>query len=294
MNKDLVIITPTFNRAECLQRLYASLKNQINKEFVWFICNDGGTDNTSEIVTSFLNEGIIKVKYIEKMNSGKSRTLNEMLSRINDFKFALIVDDDEILFDNAVSTVYEYMRKYINTDCGVIAFNRKDMKGRLISNFDNSRDLFMSYQEKVNKGYHSDGYVGYFTEKLGHNRFPVFGNEKYVAPSVLVLLVSRHASVLWASPSIGKTEYRDDGISKGGRSVRVKSPRGMIYHALMMQDFKFKLKTRCKYSVLGYAYISYSNYRVIDVIDYNIQGLKFIKICRPLGFILSLYWKLFL
>ena len=58
--KTLTIFTPTFNRANLLPRLYNSLKNQTNQNFVWMIINDGSSDNTDEVVKSFLEENFLE------------------------------------------------------------------------------------------------------------------------------------------------------------------------------------------------------------------------------------------
>lgn len=40
----ITILTPTYNRGQELKNLYESLKRQINKNFVWYIVDDGSTD----------------------------------------------------------------------------------------------------------------------------------------------------------------------------------------------------------------------------------------------------------
>ena len=49
----ITIITPTYNRAHTLSRVYESLKNQTFKDFKWIIIDDGSTDNTEGLVKSF-------------------------------------------------------------------------------------------------------------------------------------------------------------------------------------------------------------------------------------------------
>ena len=50
MMKTVTIITPTYNRAELLKKLYQSLEQQNNKDFEWLIVDDGSTDRTKEAV----------------------------------------------------------------------------------------------------------------------------------------------------------------------------------------------------------------------------------------------------
>jgi len=50
------IFTPTFNRARTLSRCYQSLLAQDFKDFEWLIVDDGSTDNTKELIKSFISE----------------------------------------------------------------------------------------------------------------------------------------------------------------------------------------------------------------------------------------------
>lgn len=291
MTKELVIITPTYNRSHSINILYQSLKQQDCKDFVWYICDDGSKEDYSTIVESLNNEGIIDIIYERKGNTGKSKTLNQMFSKLQGYTFALIVDDDEILFPTAISVVLEYVSKYKDTDCGMIDFNRESLEGKVISNFNHREDFFMTVQKRKAMGYSSDGYTGYFVNRLADYRFPSFDNEKYVAPSVLSLLVSQRCKLLWAKVSIGKTEYREDGITKSGRMMRLKSPCGMAYHALLMQHPDSGIKNRFIYSVLGYAYLAYSGHIISEVKDDFTKKYSLLPICKPLGYLVSKYWK---
>jgi len=44
----ITIVTPSYNRAHTLTRVYDSLKNQSFEDFKWIIMDDGSTDNTRE------------------------------------------------------------------------------------------------------------------------------------------------------------------------------------------------------------------------------------------------------
>ena len=64
----LTFCVPTYNRANFLKELINSviLANQVshNIDFEIFICDDGSTDNTKEIVDSFKNNDFsTKIKY---------------------------------------------------------------------------------------------------------------------------------------------------------------------------------------------------------------------------------------
>lgn len=62
--KYLTIFTPTYNRSNLLLHLYKSLCEQINKDFLWLIIDDGSKDNTKELVDIWKKENKIKIQYI--------------------------------------------------------------------------------------------------------------------------------------------------------------------------------------------------------------------------------------
>lgn len=49
-NKKITILTTTFNRGYIIENLYRSLCRQTNKDFSWFIVDDGSSDNTKVLV----------------------------------------------------------------------------------------------------------------------------------------------------------------------------------------------------------------------------------------------------
>ena len=48
----ITILTPTYNRASLLPRLFDSLLRQTSKDFEWIVVDDGSTDDTREVVAN--------------------------------------------------------------------------------------------------------------------------------------------------------------------------------------------------------------------------------------------------
>ena len=53
------VITPTWNRADYLIRVYNSLLSQSYKKFEWLVCDDNSTDNTIEVAKALNIKHII-------------------------------------------------------------------------------------------------------------------------------------------------------------------------------------------------------------------------------------------
>lgn len=52
----VTILTPTYNRGYTLKKLYNSLINQTNKNFIWLVIDDGSTDDTRNLINLFMGE----------------------------------------------------------------------------------------------------------------------------------------------------------------------------------------------------------------------------------------------
>ena len=68
--KRITVFTPTFNRAYCLAQCYDSLLRQTNKDFTWLIIDDGSSDNTKELVKTWINKGQFDIQYHYQDNQG--------------------------------------------------------------------------------------------------------------------------------------------------------------------------------------------------------------------------------
>lgn len=97
----ITILTPTYNRAHTLLKLYNSLVNQTNKGFEWLVIDDGSTDETKKLIEQLKEDGSIDIRYFKKNNEGKHSALN-IGFREAKFEWILIVDSDDWLKPNMV------------------------------------------------------------------------------------------------------------------------------------------------------------------------------------------------
>ena len=104
MKKPLTIFTPTFNRAHTLPRLYDSLCSQTNKDFEWLIIDDGSTDETRDLVLSYIEEKVFPVKYIFKENEGLYTGYNTAYAII-DSDLNVCIDSDDAMPADAVEII---------------------------------------------------------------------------------------------------------------------------------------------------------------------------------------------
>lgn len=100
---NFTVYTPTFNRAHTLVRVYDCLKKQSFKNFIWLIVDDGSTDNTKDLVETWLKEAILEIRYLYKPNGGK-HTAMELAHKSVTTKYIIGLDSDDILLPYAIET----------------------------------------------------------------------------------------------------------------------------------------------------------------------------------------------
>ena len=98
MVKVSIIIT-TYNRAQFIQRIYKQVVAQDYSNFELLIINDGSTDETSEILSSFDD---IRLKIFDVPNGGVSNARNIGLSNASG-EYIFFIDDDDIIPSDYIS-----------------------------------------------------------------------------------------------------------------------------------------------------------------------------------------------
>lgn len=112
-NTKITIITPTYNRAHTLPRVYESLKNQTFRDFKWIIMDDGSTDNTKEIVEQFKAENLFPLEYYYQHNQHKFLTVLDGIKKVNS-KYHMIIDSDDIYPNNSLEILHTEVEKIKN------------------------------------------------------------------------------------------------------------------------------------------------------------------------------------
>ncbi|HMC00857.1 MAG TPA: glycosyltransferase family 2 protein [Flavobacteriaceae bacterium] len=96
------IITPTYNRAHTIERVYSSLLNQSEKSFNWIVVDDASTDNTELLINQWQKKAFFSIKYYKlKENKGKPNAVNFGLNYCN-YEYTIIADSDDSFSSNTL------------------------------------------------------------------------------------------------------------------------------------------------------------------------------------------------
>ncbi|GAB1482749.1 glycosyltransferase family 2 protein [Treponema sp.] len=247
----LTIFTPTFNRKDTLINLYHSLSNQTRKDFEWYIIDDGSTDNTSDIVKYFIEQKIIKIKYLYKENEGKTVAYNLALSLTNS-KYFTCIDSDDILSNNfAIENALNQINNSINHNSKVIGylFNCIDFKYNVIGNKINRifTSTIFDYYHK-NNGY-GDKFIIFITQLHKHYFFPYYALEKFVPEALIYNRMSKKYTFIFFPDNLKMVEYRNDGLSKNYRKLIISNPTGFFTYFNELLDMNISFKSKTYYSI---------------------------------------------
>ncbi len=294
---NISILTPTYNRADLLKRLYKALLTQTDKDFVWIIVDDGSTDNTEETVRRWIaSESEFEIRYLKKINSGKSSALNLAFESCRDIDFFAVIDSDDIAIPQAVETIKNKAKQYsANEIVGAIFFRYQNVDNSLLCLSKKSiltEEKILTRYEHDAKYTKDDGCFGYYKRVTDNYRYPEYPNEKYVGPTVLQMAMARQYKIAFTEDVVGIAEYQDGGLTRSGRKLRIKNPLGMIHYSGLLQDkINPSLKSRIKYAISAQAYASLCPYTKKQLFEMGIPKSYLKFWAKPFGMLLALRWK---
>ena len=290
---EIVVLTASYNRADNLQKLYSSLKAQTNKKFEWLIVDDGSTDDTENLISHFIEENQINIKYIYQSNGGKAKALNKGFCQSDYAEIFAVVDSDDYLLPNAIDLIYDNLNRYKNhIDVGAFFFHYKRPDGQTIESRKKKLDedkILTVYEYNNIFGKH-DGCICYFRDAVYEYRYPEYTGEKYVGPTVILMEMSEKYKIVYSPTILGIAEYQEGGLTKSGRKLRLKNPRGMIHYCTLMMSNKSNLITQFKYGVSIWPYSRLAKKSFREILSFVKKPLLLLVTYIP-GQLLYFYWK---
>ena len=228
----LSVLTPTYNRADTLEKLYTSLvlNSYSNLDFEWLIMDDGSTDKTSMLVNGFINQKIIDIKYFKQENKGKMSAMNELVKYATG-DVMITCDSDDYFTPDAFDEIRRNMHLLEeNDDTYALAFLIQDSKGNISGNRfeeDNHKgSMFDFYYREKKTGELTLLFKSSIRKEYVHK---LENGEKFITEARLYHEIDEKYHVIGINKPIMVREYQDDGYSKNIRKVMKENPVG-YYH----------------------------------------------------------------
>lgn len=249
--ENLAILTPTYNRADLLPRAYNALVGQTNKNFVWYIIDDGSKDNTEDVVSEFIKDNLISIKYVKKENGGKHTALNVGINMIEE-PILVIVDSDDYLTNDAVETIlsnYAVIKDDSNI-CG-IGYLKGNIDNKVVGKLYTKNCCVDSFvNQRYNKNTYGDKSEVFKTDILKQFPFPEFKGESFLSEATVWATMSGKYKMLFINKIIYICDYQVGGLSDGVAKRLFKNPKGAKTCYKVLTGKGFNLKNKIKYTIL--------------------------------------------
>lgn len=289
----VTVFTPTYNRGYILPRLYESLCRQTCRDFEWVIVDDGSTDGTEDIVSSWMREEKIPILYQRKENGGKHTAINRGVELASGDLF-FIVDSDDYLTDNAVETIVGEWIKVKNSNlCGMSFQRGRYINGNLVCKDETKypEDCMISnyITMKHNRGTSADNAEVWVTKYMREHPFTVYPGERFMSEAIVWIRLAKERDMLCSNKIIYVCEYLEGGLTDQGKKLRFLCPKGGIEGSLETMSGHFNFRMRIKQTLLYIVYSKFDGRSAMEMMKCPYKGL--VAMCLPVGLSLYHYWK---
>lgn len=237
------VLTPTYNRAHVLHRVYDSLNRQKVRDFEWVVVDDGSTDDTPMVLARWQTEANFPITWCRYSNNrGKQAALNLGRTLVSG-EYTLVLDSDDAFVDDAMETIAAWRNK-TNVDskngiCG-LAFRCVDKSGNIVGTLRNGKQNFPEESMTISTraaryglGINFDYTIVYKTKIFPEMDYGELDGSENLPPSIGVNRVSDSYDVIYIDRAI-RVFYRQDGVARlSDKPARqVKWPRGNYLRVL--------------------------------------------------------------
>ncbi len=247
----LTVFTPAYNRAHTLPRTYASLLSQTCKDFEWLIIDDGSSDGTRELVSGWIAEGKIPIRYVYQENQGMHGAHNTAYKNITT-ELNTCIDSDDYMPSDAVEKIVSFWKAHGSDEyAGIVGLDYAEGGGLIGTEFPEEM------KETTLNGFYANGGKGdkklvYRTEVvLKYSEYPLFAGEKYFSLGYKYLLIDQDYKLLTLNEPLVIVDYQTDGSSFNMYRQYWNNPNGFMFlrkeHMRLYHSFKGRFKSCIHY-----------------------------------------------
>lgn len=286
--KKLTVFTPTYNRKHLLPRLYESLKNQLDKNFIWMIIDDGSTDGTKDLIEEWQRENKLQIEYFYKENEGMHSAHNMAYEKIST-QWNTCVDSDDIMPNDAVKIINQNTANDPGEEYYGFVGLDADFSGHILGKRipPQLTKVQMMELEGVH-GINGDKKLIFKTQIMSSlPPYPVFVGEKLVPLSYKSLEAEKRNLFLKPINHIlCLVEYQDDGSTKNMLKQYRQHPRGFAFMRVAKLNSNGRLKEQFKSAV----HLNSGTFFTGDIANmFKTKNTMLVLATLPAGILLNLY-----
>lgn len=244
----ITVFTPTYNRADLLVRGYDALKKQTSKDFEWLIIDDGSSDNTKELVQSWIDANEIPIRYIYKENGGLHTGYNTAIENIKT-ELCVCIDSDDYMPEDAIEKIVRlWNHKGSKEVAGILGLDFYHDNTPIGGYFPAGIDQLHIIEMASKYNHHGDVKVVHRTALLKEVApMPVFEGEKNFNPIYLFYKIDMHYPLILLNENLCYVEYQLNGMTYNIYNQYLDSPRSfselrklMMVHPMAPLSLKFR------------------------------------------------------
>jgi len=280
----ITVFTPTFNRGHLLQNVFNSLCKQTFSDFEWIIVDDGSTDNTEEVIQSFIDTKKLNIRYFYQQNAGKHVAINKGVNNALG-KLFFILDSDDELPECALDIVDFYISKCIKLPLlGGVSGRRNYADGTIVGNNKFDEIITNTLNIRFKYGVTGDLVEIYKTEVLKKYPFPEIENEKFCPEDLIWNRIAREYDLLFFNKGIYTTQYLPDGLTSKIVQIRMKSPIAsmLTYSELGNYNISIIQKIKANINFWRFAFNSKQSFGY----KWQLSKGAFMGLLIPIGFLM--------
>jgi glycosyltransferase involved in cell wall biosynthesis len=243
---DITVVTPTYNRASLLPRLYESLQAQTFANFEWLIVDDGSTDQTRELIEGW--EAPFPVRYVYQANAGMKVAWDRGVELARGDHVAVIGSDDRYLPDGLERLVEGWR----GLDDGFASVNGRtvtpdgNLNGTAFTGPIDADSFTLFYRHRI------VGDTAGLARTDVVRRFPFPYAESHTGPEATAFnRIARRYKTRFLSEPVAIVDYQATGLSARNRAERLADPRPWLLY--YWEAFTFPrwvpLRTRAKFGL---------------------------------------------
>ena len=276
----ITIFTPTYNRANMLEKLYESLIVQTDQNFNWIIIDDGSIDDTQKRVEKWKKN--LNITYIYQANQGKHIAINTALKNCNT-DYLMCVDSDDTLKSDAVAFINRITKNKINKEIWAIVGPRVHSDGSLSKEWLSKDDNVCKFADIYGKyKYEGETYIIMNHRYVKDFTFPCFKNEKLVPENVMYDFFDNNFYIKTISEKKYVSEYQNDGYTKNNSKLLFNSPNGVALSNISSScnknnSFFKRVKSYTRFLVIKKEFLKNSK-KNFNVMNNKLSVSSFVKL----------------
>lgn len=249
----ITILTPVYNRASLLPRLFNSLLRQTFKDFEWIIVDDGSTDNTREVLADLKERcgNAFPMTCLYKDNGGKHMAINIGVARARGELFFIADSDDMLPADSLAIVAEEWRLVSGDPSFGGLAGLDMTMDSHKVMGSGLPSERLDATTIDIRHHYHVTGDMKevFRTEVLREFPFPEFQGERFCPEQLVWFRIAHHYKLRYVNKPIYIAEYQPDGITAGITRARMESPSASMLTYAELTECPVPLKVRIKAAI---------------------------------------------